>query len=558
MSEKWWDMSDDDLDDLFREASDKVDVPFDSSAFNKLRQKIDPQPEATKGFKKRWLLLLVGLFLLVGVGLVYRFTSSKESSLANKNEGVTDKSLDRKNNRLGSDNQNVTTEPTDKISAFSSQKTQETTEELTSKSSQDLAQKSNDLTKQKVNNSSVEVTDTHSKTNANEQKVAVKGKSNQSYLETQTTTGEAKLSVKGKVKQSTFEGTSTDNQTKAEGKSIVIEREKEVAISENNITKNEDLNSSEKTKSFSENPDNQTVESFSIQKNNLEKGNWKSKNKKQVYSSNSKTKGLFQPIEGQNIYVPKVEESLIQKENPTEESVIKTNFFGVDYLASKDTKSLVTNVQPTEIQPYIDSLPRKTATPKFSRFGVRLAIAPDISSTETNYALPLGSAFGILFEYRLTKRLTLQSGLSYSIKKYNGSFDDYHNFENTWPKFFATKPTSVDGGCTIIDVPINLRLNIFQKPKTTWFISSGLSTYIMPTEVYTYILNSTVLKTVSWSDGTKYNWTVFNLSLGFEKQFSKHLYFQVEPYLKSPLKGLGRGGLNLYSSGLLFSTKYEF
>jgi hypothetical protein len=42
------------------------------------------------------------------------------------------------------------------------------------------------------------------------------------------------------------------------------------------------------------------------------------------------------------------------------------------------------------------------------------------------------------------------------------------------------------------------------------------------------------------------------------KQFSKHLYFQVEPYLKTPLSGIGRGGLNLYSSGLLFSTKYEF
>jgi hypothetical protein len=563
MSEKWWDMSDDELDDLFREASDKVDVPFDSSAFNKLRQKIDSQPEAPKGFKKRWLLLLVGLFMLVGVGLVYRFTRSNEDGLVNKNEAVIDKSLenvDRKNNTLDSDNQNVTTksaiEKTDKISTLPSQKTQGITEESISRHTQDLAQKSNDLTEREVNKS--EITGSHSQVKKGEQKVAVKGKSNPSYLETQTPTGEAKLSVKGTAKQSVVDVTSTDNQIKAEEKSVITEREKEITISENSVTKNENLNSLEKTKLFSESPDNQTVENFSIQKNNLEKGNWRSKNKKQVYSSNSKTNGLFQSIEGQNIYVPKAEESLIQKENPTEESVIKTDFFGVDYLENKNTKSLITDVQPTEIQPYIDSLPRKIFTPKFSRFGVRLALAPDISTTETNYSLPLGSAFGILFEYRLTKRLTLQSGLSYSTKKYNGSFDDYHNFENTWPKFFATKPTSVDGGCTIIDVPINLRLNIFQKPKTTWFISSGLSTYIMPTEVYTYNLNANPIKTVSWSDGTKYNWTVFNLSMGFEKQFSKHLYFQVEPYLKSPLKGLGRGGLNLYSSGLLFSTKYEF
>jgi hypothetical protein len=80
MSEKWWDMSDDELDDLFREASDKVEVPFKSSSFDKLRQKIDIQrtPEPPKGYKKRWLVLLAGLFLMVGVGLVYRSVSKKQ------------------------------------------------------------------------------------------------------------------------------------------------------------------------------------------------------------------------------------------------------------------------------------------------------------------------------------------------------------------------------------------------------------------------------------------------------------------------------------------------
>jgi hypothetical protein len=51
---------------------------------------------------------------------------------------------------------------------------------------------------------------------------------------------------------------------------------------------------------------------------------------------------------------------------------------------------------------------------------------------------------------------------------------------------------------------------------------------------------------------------MMNFSVGFEKQMSKRLNFQIEPYLKTPLKNLGRGGVNLYSSGVLFSTKYEF
>jgi hypothetical protein len=563
MSEKWWDMSDDELDDLFRDASDKVDVPFDSSAFNKLRQKIDSQPEAIKGFKKRWLLPLAGLFLLAGLGLVYRFTSSNEDGLVNKNETVIDKSIeniDRKNNTLSFDNQQVTTkstaEKTDENLSLPSQKTQGVTEESISRHTQDLAQKSNDLTEREVNKS--EVIGTHSQVKTGEQKVAVKGKSNPSYLETQATTGEPKLSVKGKVKQSAIEVTSTDNQIKAEEKSIVTEREKKIAFSKNNITKNENANLPDQTKIYTQNSENQSVENFSFQKNNVVKDNWKSKNKKQVYSSNSKTNGLFQPIEGQNIYVPKAEESLLPKENTSEETVTKTNFFGVDYLANKATKSLVTNVQPTEIQPYIDSLPRKTVSPKFSRFGVRLALAPDINSTESTYSTPLGSSFGILFEYKLSKKFILQTGVTFSNKKYNGSFDDYHNFANTWTKFFTSKPTSVNGQCTVIDIPINLRMNVFQKTNQMWFVSTGVSTYIMPTEGYTYNFSWGAPKTVEWSDNGKYNWSILNFSVGFEKQFSKHLYFQVEPYLKTPLSGLGRGGLNLYSSGLLFSTKYSF
>ena len=75
MSEKWWDMSDDELDDLFREASDKAEIPFDSSALDKLRQKIDfkqmPQPQ--QGFKRRWVAL-AGLLIFVGVALLYTFS----------------------------------------------------------------------------------------------------------------------------------------------------------------------------------------------------------------------------------------------------------------------------------------------------------------------------------------------------------------------------------------------------------------------------------------------------------------------------------------------------
>jgi hypothetical protein len=77
-------------------------------------------------------------------------------------------------------------------------------------------------------------------------------------------------------------------------------------------------------------------------------------------------------------------------------------------------------------------------------------------------------------------------------------------------------------------------------------------------ESYTYLYAWSPSKTADWSDNSKYYFSVLNFSVGLERQISQRFSLQVEPYLKTPLKNVGRGGVNLYSSGVLFSTKYEF
>ena len=57
---------------------------------------------------------------------------------------------------------------------------------------------------------------------------------------------------------------------------------------------------------------------------------------------------------------------------------------------------------------------------------------------------------------------------------------------------------------------------------------------------------------------SSFYWSTFNLSVGIERKMTKYFTLQVEPFMKTPLVGVGRGLVNLYSSGLLFSTKYEF
>jgi hypothetical protein len=567
MSEKWWDMSDDELDDLFREASDKVEVPFESSSFNKLRQKIDIQrkPEPPQGYKKRWLVLLAGLFLMVGVGLVYRSVSKKQGL-------VIDSKGNNSTEILGNIDDENAIEPSKSLSSVPSEiiKKEEIKQESISLTPENLPQKPVISKEQKE-----KLVSTQSSLNTNPplsvSPQTTGNNSEQSHLKIKAT---ARSSVRmQKMAESSLNQSPVRTRTTAESELEDLERssvrtqttaEERSYVETQTTTEQKDKIINKNVHYNSNITDNQLVD----KQKKLQKG---SRNNPYLSSDivlDNKTlnlvKQLNKELEGEG------ETKIILQENAVSEEIVdRTNFFDVNYLNNKNIKTLLTNMKATpsiddflnnlaKFPYYVDSLVTNPKPIKYSKFGVRLALSPDINSTETVYSSPLGSSFGVLFEYRLSKKFIIQTGVTYSIKKYNSSFDDYHNFAEKWKTVFPSKPTSVDGKCTIIDIPINLRMNVFQKRNQTWFISTGVSTYIMPTEGASYNFSWGLPKAVEWSDNTKYNWSTLNFSLGFEKQFTKHIYFQVEPYFKSPLSGIGRGGINLKSSGLLFSTKYEF
>jgi hypothetical protein len=575
MSEKWWDMSDDELDDLFREASDKVEVPFESSSFDKLRQKVDIQrkPEPPKGYKKRWLVLLAGLFLMVGVGLVYRSVSEKQGLVIDSNGNNSTEilgNIDNKNTIQPSKSLSSIPLETIEKEEIKKESTLLKPENLPQKLAISKEQKEKIISTQSSVNTNPPLSVSTQTTGNSLEKSYVRIKAvakpsvrtykmaesnlNQSSVQTHTTAKETLI---------TTERSSVRTQTTADSKleQSSVQTQTTAELSEK-INKTQSQGTSDASDKPVNNGNNifYNTDNQSVVKNNSKREKLKNNEKSQLLNYSTDNQNLLNQLEN------KANTSL---ENKEEEIVNRTNFFDVNYLTNKNIKTLSTDMKATpsiddflrilgEMPFYIDSLIATPKPIKYSKFGVRLAVSPDINSTETVYSSPLGSSFGFLIEYRLSRKFILQTGVTYSIKKYNSSFDDYHNFAEKWRTVFPSKPTSVDGKCTIIDIPINLRMNVFQKNKQTWFLSTGVSTYIMPTEGASYNFAWGPPKGVDWNDNTKYNWSTLNFSLGFEKQFTKHIFFQIEPYLKSPLTGIGRGGINLKSSGLLFSTKYEF
>ena len=111
----------------------------------------------------------------------------------------------------------------------------------------------------------------------------------------------------------------------------------------------------------------------------------------------------------------------------------------------------------------------------------------------------------------------------------------------------------------MIEIPLGVRYDFTQTERSRWFAGTGLSSYYLKKEKYTYNYKTYV-------HGAKYNWednntglalfSHLNLSAGYEYRISNKLSLLAEPYLKVPLKGIGYGKVNLMTTGMWLSVRY--
>ena len=140
--------------------------------------------------------------------------------------------------------------------------------------------------------------------------------------------------------------------------------------------------------------------------------------------------------------------------------------------------------------------------------------------------------------------------------KMNGS--DYHPPKGYWTDYY--KIETVAGECNMWDIPLNLRYNIAPRKKSNFFVSTGLSSYLMQEEDYDffYYYNGNPTTRYRSMDTTRKYWmSILNISAGYERQIGKTFSLQVEPFFKQPLTGIGFGNMKLNSTGVYFTLKYK-
>ncbi|WP_460982567.1 porin family protein [Spirosoma fluminis] len=219
------------------------------------------------------------------------------------------------------------------------------------------------------------------------------------------------------------------------------------------------------------------------------------------------------------------------------------------------------------VQP--DTLRRISAqNPPFQKgLSVRFVVSPDLSTIGLHDFTRPGTNVGMMLEYRLASRWSVQVGVLRSTKVYRASTDYYDlpAYTANW----QVQPEGVSGRCNMIDIPINLRYDLLLRPAPNgqgvnrWFVSGGATSYIMRQEDYDYEYADPNNPHIypdrrGWHGNTgDYKFSQLNLSAGYERTFSRRLSWQIEPFLKMPLKKIGYYKLNLLSTGAFFSIRYK-
>jgi hypothetical protein len=193
------------------------------------------------------------------------------------------------------------------------------------------------------------------------------------------------------------------------------------------------------------------------------------------------------------------------------------------------------------------------------RFSISVLAGPDLTHVNRAAASEAGFNIGATAQLQITKRFAIQTGVIYTKKSYTAHGNDFHPPKDYWLAYVDLK--KVEGSCWMLDIPVNIRYDIVQSRRGRVFASAGVSSYIMTKEDYDYYYYyNSVNSTGSWLNktGSTDLFSVGNVSAGYERMIGRNVSFQLEPYFKVPLRGVGFGKIDLSSYGLYLSMRYSF
>ncbi|GAB2970786.1 hypothetical protein GCM10027049_00290 [Mucilaginibacter puniceus] len=202
-----------------------------------------------------------------------------------------------------------------------------------------------------------------------------------------------------------------------------------------------------------------------------------------------------------------------------------------------------------------------TSSLSHPQFALTVMGAPDINGANSFQQSRTGTNVGLLFSIGINK-LTLTTGVAYSYKPYNTPFNGFQNNGYTYKSGynFRANPINVLADCRMLDIPLNIDYQIFNKNQNKLSIGTGLSSYIMLKESYKYeYADPAAVGPHGYSIASpgKYLFGVLNLQATYKRQVNAKVGVSVQPYLKLPLGEVGASQVRLQSAGVAIGLSWN-
>ena len=195
-----------------------------------------------------------------------------------------------------------------------------------------------------------------------------------------------------------------------------------------------------------------------------------------------------------------------------------------------------------------------------NRFSLALGLAPDLSKIKGSSFGKMGHNFQLMLGYQLTPKIGVNAGIVHSLKFYEAYPADYN-----WPAQWSLPNTplqEIDATCSMLDIPVGVNLTLLEKPMYKMYTHTGLTSYLMLNERYDYHYENEADPSIKWRkwEGKSgfYAASVVNLSVGLERNISRGVSVQLEPFAKIPLNSIGFGDVRLMTSGVYLRIKTDF
>ncbi|MBB5397773.1 hypothetical protein [Mucilaginibacter sp. AK015] len=188
-------------------------------------------------------------------------------------------------------------------------------------------------------------------------------------------------------------------------------------------------------------------------------------------------------------------------------------------------------------------------------FSLSFVASPDINSVKGFSQNKVGTNAGLLLTVGVSKKWSITTGAIYADKPY---LSDFANYSTAYK--FATDPVSVSASCIVLDIPLNVGYQIYNKGGNKFSLGTGLSSYFMLRENYTFNYAGAYPggpATYNIRNQNKHIMGVLNLNMTYQRELSSKFGLGIQPYYKLPLTGIGYGQVNLKSAGVAVGVTWN-